>query len=584
MITAGIDCGARAAKAVILIEGTVAGKGTSLTGYDPGRAVDDSLDAAVKEAGIPREDIQKIGGTGSDKAVMNVADTRVTDAEALSKAARFFFPDARTVVDVGAEEARAVKLDQRGGIEDVAVNERCAAGAGTFLESMSRALDIPVEELGPLALTSERRIPMNAQCVVFAEAEVVGLIHAGTEKKDISKAIHDAMAGRIVSLIRRIGVHEGLVLMGGVARNPGLVEAVKRELNLEDLCIPEDPEYAAALGAALVAGETRESSKFDMGESSNRHVNESPGGIPSAPESRTGCEGGIPEWWTEMQSRWCASDVNWKDAEHVTVGIDVGSVSSQAVIMADGRIATYGNIRTGSGSSESARRVLDFAKEGLIGFSDERIDYLVGTGYGRVNVPTADRMVTEVACHARGAVFIYGPRVRTVLDVGGQDIKVIQCDERGKVTDFLMNDKCAAGTGRGMEAFADLLDIPIQEVGHRSFQVREDPRAVSGMCVVYAKMEAIQLLRDGWSVEEVLAAYCRATAERIHSLVEKSGVTPEFVITGGMAKNPGVVRRLMDMVGLEPMKGAWDPQIAGAAGAALFGHTLCLRGKRRKKR
>ncbi len=584
MITAGIDCGAGAAKAVILIDGTIAGKGTSLTGYDPGRAADISLETAMKEAGIQREDIDRIGGTGSDKAVMNVADTHVTKIEAMGKAARFFFPDARTVVDVGAEEARAVTLGPRGGIEDAAVNERCAAGAGTFIESMSRALDIPVEELGPLALTGERRIPMNAQCVIFAESEVAGLIHAGVEKRDISKAIHEAMAGRIVSLIRRMGVHEGLVLMGGVARNPGLVEAIQRELNLDGLCISEDPEYAAAVGAALAAGEDRESSTLEIGESSNRDADGSPGGVPSAWESGAGWQGGIPERWTEMQSRWCAPDVNWKDAEHVTVGIDVGSVNLKAVIMADGRIAAYANIRTGSGSPESARKVLEYAGEGLAGFSDERIDYLVGTGYGRVNVPTADRLVTEVACHARGAVFIYGPRVRTVLDVGGQDIKVIQCDERGKVTDFLMNDKCAAGTGRGVEVFSDLLGIPIQEVGDRSFQVRKEPRALSSMCVVYAGMEAIKLLRDGWSVEEVLAAYCRSTAERIHSLLEKSGMTPEFAITGGMAKNPGVVRRLMAMMGIAGMTAEWDPQIAGAVGAALFGHTLCLRGKRRKKR
>ena len=116
MITAGIDCGARAAKAVILIDGAIAGKGTSLTGDDPGRAADDSLDTAMKEAGIQRKDLERIGGTGSDEAVMNVADTRVTEIDAMWRAARFFFPDARTVVDVGAEEARAVNLGRRGGI------------------------------------------------------------------------------------------------------------------------------------------------------------------------------------------------------------------------------------------------------------------------------------------------------------------------------------------------------------------------------------------------------------------------------------------------------------------------------------
>jgi bzd-type benzoyl-CoA reductase Q subunit len=212
------------------------------------------------------------------------------------------------------------------------------------------------------------------------------------------------------------------------------------------------------------------------------------------------------------------------------------------------------------------------------------MDYCIGTGYGRVNVPFADRSITEIACHARGANFIYGDNVRTVLDVGGQDIKAIQCDGKGKVTNFLMNDKCAAGTGRGMEVFADLLGVPIQEVGDRSFEYEgEEPRAVSSTCVVYAKSEATGLLRKGWSKEQVLAAYCKAMADRIYSLIERIGVKAEFAVTGGMAKNRGVMDRVMPMVGMERMTTDYDTQIAGAAGAALFGFALCKKGKGRKK-
>ena len=163
----------------------------------------------------------------------------------------------------------------------------------------------------------------------------------------------------------------------------------------------------------------------------------------------------------------------------IAVGIDVGSVSSQAVIVADGQILAYGNMRTGFDSPNSARNAYKFALD-AIGMPEERMNYCIGTGYGRVNVPFANRTLTEIACHARGAAFIYGPGVRTVLDVGGQDIKSIQCDEKGKVTNFLMNDKCAAGTGRGMEVFADLLGVPITEVGDRSFEFKgEEPPAVS---------------------------------------------------------------------------------------------------------
>ncbi|HMK34608.1 MAG TPA: benzoyl-CoA reductase, bzd-type, subunit Q [Desulfomonilaceae bacterium] len=286
------------------------------------------------------------------------------------------------------------------------------------------------------------------------------------------------------------------------------------------------------------------------------------------------------EFWRWEETNWVNPDIKWQDAKIITLGIDVGSVSSQAVIMADGRFFAYGNMRTGSDSPNSARNVLKFALEHT-DMTEERIDYCIGTGYGRVNVPMADRTVTEIACHARGANFIYGSQVRTVLDVGGQDIKAIRCDDKGKVTNFLMNDKCAAGTGRGMEVFADLLSVPIGDVGERSFQIDREPPPVSSTCVVYAKSEATGLLRKGLMTNEVLAAYCSAMADRIYSLLERVGVEPQFAVTGGMAKNRGVIDRLKKKMGLEPMKTKWDTQLAGAAGAALFGYALCRKGKGR---
>jgi len=204
----------------------------------------------------------------------------------------------------------------------------------------------------------------------------------------------------------------------------------------------------------------------------------------------------------------------------------------------------------------------------------EQIRYLVGTGYGRVNVPFANRTITEIACHARGANFMYGPSVRTVLDMGGQDCKAIRCDEKGKVSAFLMNDKCAAGTGRGMEVFADLLSVPLQEIGDLSFQVEKEPPPVSSTCVVFAKTEAVGLLRKGWPKNDVLAAYCSAMAHRVYTLLERLGVEKDFGITGGIAKNSGVVNRLKGEMRLEPLTPRYDPQIAGAVGAALFGRTL----------
>ena len=286
------------------------------------------------------------------------------------------------------------------------------------------------------------------------------------------------------------------------------------------------------------------------------------------------------EYWRWTESRWTDPDLNWQDADIITAGVDVGSVSSQAVVMLDGRLYCYGNTRTGSNSPDSAVKAMNMALEDT-GLKIEDLQYTVGTGYGRVNVPFGNRAITEIACHARGANFMYGPSVHTVLDMGGQDCKAIHCDERGKVTNFLMNDKCAAGTGRGMEVFADLLSVPINDVGELSFKVEQEPPPVSSTCVVFAKSEASGLLREGWPKEKVLAAYCSAMAHRVFTLLERIGVEKDFAITGGIAKNVGVVKRLEKELGVTALETKMDTQIAGALGAALFAKALVE--KERKK-
>jgi benzoyl-CoA reductase subunit D len=255
MITAGIDCGAKNTKAVVLKDGRIAGKGMVPTGFDPGKAAGDSLSAALEEAGISRGNVRWIVATGSGRSRVPLADRAVDEFTAMAKGAHHVFPNARTAVDVGAEEGRAVTLDETGSTVDVAANEKCASGAGAFVEAMARALGVAVDEMGPLCFKSEKKIPMNAQCAVFAESEVVGLIHANTDPADISKAVHDAIAGRIVSLIRRIGVTGDVALFGGMARNPGFVASLTRQLEVQTLHIPEGPEFGAAVGAAVCAAE-----------------------------------------------------------------------------------------------------------------------------------------------------------------------------------------------------------------------------------------------------------------------------------------------------------------------------------------
>lgn len=255
MITAGIDCGAKNTKTVIMKDGKIIAKDMVLTGFDQKESIERSLTHALKAAGISKYHLEKIGGTGSGRESIHVADVMVNDIKAMAKAAFHYFSNSRTVCDMGAEEGKAARIDEKGNPVDFTINEKCAAGGGAFFETMSRALETPIEEIGQLALTSKANIPIHAQCAVFLESEVVGLIHAKTSKADISKAIHDAMANRIVSMIRMVGVNPDVVLMGGMAHNPGFVSALEREMKLDKIFIPNDPEYGAAVGAAIGASE-----------------------------------------------------------------------------------------------------------------------------------------------------------------------------------------------------------------------------------------------------------------------------------------------------------------------------------------
>ena len=279
------------------------------------------------------------------------------------------------------------------------------------------------------------------------------------------------------------------------------------------------------------------------------------------------------EYWRWPIYRKTLPDRDWHDAKIITAGVDIGSVGSKAVVMIDGELYAYAVMRTGGVSEETAVKATEWALEGT-GIDLSKLNYVVGTGYGRVNVPFAKRTITEIACHARGAHYIYGPTVRTVLDIGGQDCKAIRCDERGKVVSFLMNDKCAAGTGRGLEVFADLIRVSIEEVGKASLSVEKEPPPVSNTCVIFAKAESVALLRQGWQKEKVAAAYHLAMVNRIIDLLTKVGIEKDFVVTGGVAKNTGIVFRLERNLGIKALEPKLDPILAGAMGAALFAKAL----------
>lgn len=256
MNVAGIDVGAKFIKVVILSDTDGLKAKTKLqAGLEAEEAAGHALQETLKLAGLELADLAAVVATGFGRNVAPHATQRVTEAAADARGVAALLPSVRTIVDVGAEEGRGIRVSAEGRVVDFAGNEKCAAGSGSFTESMARALEVGVETFATISLDSTQAVPMNAQCTVFAESEVVSLIHANTPKADIARAVHDAIASRIAATVRRVGVEPTVALVGGVAHNAGFVESLKREMGLTSLEIPRDPEFVGALGAAVIGME-----------------------------------------------------------------------------------------------------------------------------------------------------------------------------------------------------------------------------------------------------------------------------------------------------------------------------------------
>jgi len=253
MISAGIDIGGKDVKVLLLRDEQVLAKEKASGGFDQAGVIEELVERAVKAAGIERKEIEKIGVTGSGKKYAPPHDVEVTEIGAAVKGAFFLIPSVRTLIDSGAEDSRGVKCEGRV-VKDFATNDKCAAGAGAFIEAMARALEMSLEEFGRIALQSKKTYPINSQCAVFAESEVVSLINSTVAKEEIAKAVNDALAERVVAMVKRIGVEKDVVVIGGLAKNPGYIEGLKQGLKAEIL-VPDDPEFVGALGAALAARE-----------------------------------------------------------------------------------------------------------------------------------------------------------------------------------------------------------------------------------------------------------------------------------------------------------------------------------------
>ena len=252
MIVAGIDIGSITAETVILQDNQMLSSSIVPTGANSRTAAERSLAEALKQASLRQEDLAAIVTTGYGRASFPSATKMITEITCHARGAFFVYPETRTVIDIGGQDSKVIRLDKQGRNVDFQMNDKCAAGTGRFLEVMARALEVKLEDLGRLSRSAQRTIKISSMCTVFAESEVVSLIADNQPQEVIIRGLHDAIADRILGMVRRVGVEEKVTLTGGVAKNEGVVLALEERLGVK-VFVPPEPQIIGALGAALLA-------------------------------------------------------------------------------------------------------------------------------------------------------------------------------------------------------------------------------------------------------------------------------------------------------------------------------------------
>jgi len=252
MLIGGIDVGAAFVKMVVMEDGKVVTKGIVKATLEQEEDIRKVIEETLQTANIKENQIKKLGSTGVGRNLVKGADVYVTDVTADAAGVHFLNREVKTVIDIGGEESRAIKVGSDGTVVNFAVNDKCAAGAGAFVEAMARAMQLTIEEFAEASLKSTQKIPINAQCAIFAESEVVSLVSDEVPREDICRAVHDGISERISSMAKRVMIEEPVGVIGGAAHNKGLIASLNEALGLNTIVFP-DPEYVSAIGAALLA-------------------------------------------------------------------------------------------------------------------------------------------------------------------------------------------------------------------------------------------------------------------------------------------------------------------------------------------
>ena len=485
-------------------------------------------------------------------------------------------PDTDAVIELGGEDAKIIFLS--GGLEE-RMNGSCAGGTGAFIDQMATLLNVTPEQLDRLSLRHERIYPIASRCGVFAKTDIQPLLNQGARKEDVAASIFQAVVDQTVTGLSQGRKIEGKVLFlgGPLFFFQGLQQRFEQTLRLAPgkAVFPEWAQYSVALGAAIYTRGLQTTYTYEQFTEKLKHA-------ASRSKSTQYLQPlfANQEEHDQFVQRHSRANVPWKDITGYSgdayLGIDCGSTTTKLVLMSDHYETLYRYYSSNQGNPvqivrEQLQKIYEACGDRV------NIRYAVSTGYGEELIKHAfhlDDGIVETIAHFKAAQH-FDPQVDFILDIGGQDIKAISIDEHGAGTNFLMNDKCAAGTGRFLEMMAKTLGLSLEEMSVKGLEWKHNI-VISSMCTVFAESEVVSLVAQNKDVADIIHGLNVSVASKVGALAARLGKDHpgEYMMTGGVAKNQGIIQALEEKLGAK-LYICDEAQLCGALGAALFAYEKC---------
>ena len=554
---AGIDVGSTLTK-VVVRNGSIV---TSAIGRTEGDYVDASarlLLRVLERSGLAADRLAYVVATGYGRRGLPFADQQFTEIACHARGVTSLFPGARTIIDIGGQDAKGIKVSPAGKVIRFTMNDKCAAGTGRFIEVVASTLGLTLDELQSQSLVATEPVTLSSMCTLFAEQELAQSLADGTPLADVVAGLHLSLASRVYRMVRGLGIQSEVIFTGGCARNRALVGALEQHLGLRPL-VPAEPELTGALGAALLAAE--HAAKGEPTTACERLK------AYALQESGSGAE--TPLFLAPPRSQDVAREGSFALREGAVAatgpraGLDAGALFIKAAIVHDGRVSFAVLRSSGNAFATIAQAALERALR-CADLSAGALEKIVATGRGAGRLPY-ELQLDEMACLAVGMHAVF-PEVEQAIDIGGHGTRVVRFDGHGGVKDFLAPGLCAAGGARILETIAHLLGLKMSELGDIALRSHAPAQFAMG-CPVFAETEAISLKTRGTSVEDLLAGLHEGIAARVMALAHSNLRQGVRGLAGGGAMDRGLVERLRSQCTqlLVPP----EPMIIPALGAAL---------------